>query len=350
MSEEKEVRIDKQIRQNYRKYFWNKTSIVSFLALFVGLALLLAYFVPFTLFLTVPFILLPLLMGFILESLLSMTGLGNPVGIFKGFKVYYSLNYFGVFRILEGLIKTILVYVISTSSFTLIFHFTIGLNDPTYVAILGNILNRQNIELLEKNIQELLANSTYIFIANLTEIIALGLASYMLIHHVLTHSFKIFYNLVSKKPIPAVALNALHRRSFPKIRKVFYSDYYGTFWYMALIFVLCYAGGALFGLLVLHQSGMQAGVIGLFFASMVTIFFLPIVFDTLSVMFSVYIIFYLKTLIVYENEFKSIYGIALTLSEEEKMEVDVRLKQLEEAIKDPKVFAEKQKNKDNENN
>ncbi len=350
MNEEKEVSIDKQIRQNYRQHFLNKTSIVSFLALFVALALLLAYFVPFSLFLTIPFILLPLLVGFVLEIMLSMNGKGTPSGIFQGFRVYFSTNFFGTFRILEGILKTILVYLISTSIFTLIFHFSIGVNDPSYIALLNNLLDRQNIEVLEKNIQELLANPTYVFIANLTEIIAFGLASYMMIHHILTHSFKLFYNLASKKPLPAVVVNVLHRRSFPRFRKVFYGDYYGTFWYMIIVFVLCYAGGATFGLLVLHQSGIHSAVIGLFLASMISIFFLPIVFDTLSIMFSIYIVFYVQTFFTYENEFKNMYGISLPFSEEDKKQVDQRLKEIEQAIKDPKGFVESKKKKDDDNN
>ena len=344
MNEEKPVNIDKEIRKNYRKHFLAKTSIVSFLAIFVTASLALAYFFPFTILLTVPLLIMPLLLGFIIENMATNREEQSAGRMFRGFKMYFSNQFYGAFHILEGLIKALLVYMIFSSIMGVILHFSIGMNDPTYAQIIDNIMNRQNIGDLEKNLGELLENPTYILMANISEIVSIGLASYMLIHHVLTHSFKLFYNLLGPKLSSMYIINLLHKRTFRRIRKEFYSNYYSSFWYMIPVYVLLYTGGALLGLLVFNRTGVESAFIGIFAGTIVSMFFLPIVFDTLQLIFSLYGYEYLKTLLILQND--PLVGHIVHLPEKNRKDLEESIKAMEAMMKDVKEEPKEEKNDD----
>ena len=339
MSEEKPINVDQEIRRNYRKHFLGKTSIVSFLAIFITACLAIAYFFPFTILLTVPLVIVPLLLGFIVENMASNSGEQSPGRMFRGFKLYFSDKFYGCFRILEGLIKTLLVYMIVSTIMAIILHFTMGMNDPSYAQLISNIMDRQNIGDLEKNLWELLENPTYILMSNIGEIVSIGLASYMIIHHVLTHSYKLFYNLLGPKLSSMYVVNLLHRRTFGRIRKEFYSNYYSSFWYMIPVYVLLYAGGALLGLLVFNRTGVESAFIGIFTASIVSIFFLPIIFDTLQLIFSLYGFEYLKTLLILQDD--PLVGHIVRLPEKNRKDLEESIKAMEGMMKDIKEEPEK---------
>ena len=342
MNEEKQISIDKQIRQNYLKNFVSKSSLVAVFALFVIVCLLVAYFLPFTLFFTIPLLLLPLLAGLIAENLSANTKPSSTRNMLLGFRIYYSKQFFGIFRVLEAILKTMIVYMMISSVLTIILHLTVGMSDPTYASLVNSIITDRNIEDLNGKIQELLGNSTFIFIENIAEIAAIGLASYMMVHHVLTHSIKVFYNLLGRNILSAPAVNVIHRRAFPNFRKYFYRDYYSSFWYLIIIYVVFYVGGALLGLLVLNRAGSESAIIGLFFSLIGTVFFLPIVFDTMQVIFSIYSLYYIQALMHHAQQLKSIFGEKTVFSQEEMDMIDKSVQELEDAIKSVKKDDKKQ--------
>ena len=342
MKEEKQISLDKQIRQNYRKNFISKTSLVAVFLLFAIASLLLAYFLPITLFITIPFLILPMLTGFIAENMSANTKRSSALRMLFGFRLYYSRQFFGIYRILGAILKTIIVYMIITSILTLILHLSLGMTDSNYMSILDSIIRGRNIEDLNKNIELLLANPTFILIENISEIAAIGLASYMMIHHVLTHSFKVFYNALGKTVLSSLGVNMIHRLSFPKIRKYFYKDYYSSFWYMILVYIVFYVGGALLGLLILNRNGAQSAIIGLFFATTISSFFLPIVFDTLQIIFSVYSLFYIQSMMHSASILKNSFGDKVSFSNEEIALVDNSVSELESVLKEANKPSSKQ--------
>ena len=336
MNEEKQISIDKQIRQNYRKNFVSKSSLVAVLTLFIIACLALAYFVPITLLITIPLIIIPLLTGFIAENITANTKPSSIGRMMMGFRLYYSRQFFGIYRILESIIKTIIVYLICSSVLSIILHFAIGMNDPTYASLVNEIIRDRNIEDLNRNLQELLGNPTFVLIENITEIASIGLGSYMMVHHVLTHSIKVFYNLLGRNVFLAPGVNFIHRRAFSRFRRFFYKDYYSSFWYMILIYIVFYVGGALLGLLLLNRTGNESAIIGLFAATIGSVFFLPIVFDTIQVIFSIYSVYYIQAIMHNASTLKSIYGSKTTFSDEEIAMVDASVQELEHAIKSVK--------------
>ena len=105
---------------------------------------------------------------------------------------------------------------------------------------------------------------------------------------------------------------------------------------MIFIYVVFYVGGALLGLLALNRTGSESAIIGLFAATIGSVFFLPIVFDTIQVIFSIYSVYYIQAIMHNASTLKSIYGSKTTFSDEEIAMVDASVQELEDAIKSVK--------------
>jgi len=340
MNEEKEnnkkkFSITAELFKNYRKHFLDKTSMVTILFLVVAICLVLAFLVPISLLISVPFLVLPFLVGVIIENYATNGGIDFKASrLFRCFSLYYNSSTFGCFSVLGAILKTMIVYLISNNLFLIIFHFSIGLADPSYASIINSVAAVENIGGLNKIIQDLLENQTYIYISNLTSIISFGLASYTFIHHVLTHSFKLCFNAFGKKIYPMQAITMMHRRAFPRFRKDFYLDYYSSFWFIILLFIGGYVGGSLIGLKLLNLNGPQCGVVGLALAISVTIYFIPYIYDTYQVMSTIDNIYYLEALVELYAEGK-LNGL-VTLSEIEKESITKFTNELKNIIEETK--------------
>ena len=341
MSEEnKQIDINKQIRQNYKKHFANKTSLVSLLMLVITICLGLGFVFPFSLLLTVPLLVVPAFFGFIIENSTINIGLGKPSRIFKSFGLYFKNSFFGGFQVINGLLKFLICYLAMTSILSVIFHFSIGLNDPSYVVIFEKINNVSTNAELMKIIQELQENPTAMLISNLVEIIAFGLSSYFFLHHIITHSFKLCFSLTDKHFVEMRHVNIIHRRAFPNFRKEFYQEYYGSFWLIFSLFVLGYAGGSIIGLTLLNRNGLQCGMIGLFLGTLLAIYFLPYLYDTYQVLYSLESRFYLKAFLELDNT--SYFQYKKYLNEKEKEELKINI-----AIADKLFNPQKEDKQDN---
>ena len=347
MKEEKQTSVTKEIFKNYKRNFADKTTLVTLLLIGILLCLVLAYFLPITIFVTVPLVLLPLLTGFIISNMSA--GMIPNVGwkIFKGFKSYFSMPFFGSYRIIVGFLKMILVYLISSSTLTIIFHFTIGMNDPSYVEALDKILTIENSGVLLTYIEELQENSSFILMSNLAIVISFGLAAYMFLHHVITHSFKVFFNFFYKKMLPMTLVNYVHSKAFSKFRKDFYKDYYSSFWFIFLLFIAGYVGGVFLGMLLLNRDGLQSAIIGLAIGTFSSIYFLPYLYDTFSLMFTINYVYYLEGLIeVMKSAFVVPYAKG-SVSQKEMEELDKTIDEMKRIIKENEEKAEEKKD-DNE--
>lgn len=319
MSEEKEKSIDLEIYKKYGKHFVDKTSLASILALAVILCLIGGFFLPFTLYFSIPLIALPLLLGFIFINLSFDFVKESPGKIFVGFKMFYDRPFFGVFRIILGTIISIATYIISSTLLLTILHFTVGLNDPSYAYIMDQAMNASNNQELQKYLVDLQENSTFIFIENITAIVSIGLAAYIYVHHIIFNSFKIFMNFLHHRFISGVGLNLIHRHAIKEFRFDFYRDYYSTFWYIALLFIGGYVGGSLFGLNILHLTGAKSAIVGLFTSLILTIYFLPFVYDMLSIIFTVDSHYYYKAIIKLNNAGINPTGGAMSQAEIDKI-------------------------------
>lgn len=353
MSEEKERRIELEVYKKYGKHFVDKTSIASILALAIIICLIGGFFLPITLYFSLPLIALPLLLGFIFVNLSFDIIKESPRKIFVGFKMFYDKPFFGVFRILLGTIISLLTYVVTSTLLLTILHFTVGLNDPTYASIINQALNAENSAQLEKLLLELEQNSTFVRIENIVSITAIGLAAYVYIHHILVNSLKIFLNFIHHRFIPGVGLNLIHRHAYKQFRFRFFLDYYSTFWYIAILFIGGYVGGAIFGLNVLHLTGARSAIVGLFTALILTIYFLPYIYDILSIIFTIDSHYYYKAIVKLSEMGINPTGNAISQEELEKMKEGIRaaeamfeeVKQEQKAKKAQKKLEKKSKKK-----
>ena len=340
MSEKSEINVLKEIRKQYRKDFVEKTSMISFLTIVLIICLIPAYFVPATLFLTVPLIALPAFLGFIICNLSLRMKATRTTNIFLGFKAYYSKLFFGVFKFISGFLKSVLVYLIFSTILLLILHFSVGMKDVSYANIISQVSNVKSNGDLTKIVEDLQENSTFIKIENISVLVSFGLATYMFFHHVLTHSFKLHFNLASSKPIPAIALNYLHKRAFPNFRKDFYNDYYSSFWLLIILYVVGYVGGALLSVFVFKQNGAQAAIISTAFGIIASVFYLPYMYDVYQLMYPIDSLYYLKAY----GELLMVMDIPeLKLSPKEKEEMDKNIAAFEKMLEDARAELKKEK-------
>lgn len=273
--------ISKQAFKSYGQNFAHKTATVSFLGLVVILALFLAYLIPVSLFISVPLIIIPVLFSFISENAANGKYGDKPTTIFAFIPIYFTNLFFGGFKLIHGFIKSFIVYLITSSFISIILVLTIGLNDPSFVEILNNSTNLTEIANINKMMEQLNQNQTFILISNISEISSFGVASYMFIHHVFTHSFKMYFNIFAKMPMPMKGINKLHAYAFRSIRRKFYKDYYSAIWFMAALFISGYAIGAIFSYLYLNLNFAQTEIIGLFTGMVLNLFFIPYFYDVL---------------------------------------------------------------------
>lgn len=351
MNEEKKENNTKyKLFGKYKQFFFEKTGLISFLTLAIVLCLTLAFFFPFTLILTVPFLVLPLFLGFMIIDTFLITGQGKPHYIFRGFVAYYSPPFFGIFRVIIGLIKSIGVYLISSTIMIMILFYSVGMKDPNFVSIIDRIMqNQNNVDLLQLS-QELLANSSFLLIENVSVMVAMGLTSLMFVHHILANSFKVYFNFVDSNIKPARVVNLIHKGAIKYFRKDFYRDYYTSFWWIILLFIAGYVGGVFLGYLLLHFDGMQSSIIGLFFAVILSIYFLPLINETFNLMYAVNAVYYFKSLVSIPNEVLDYYGVKMSLKEKTDLKKNVEametmIKQFEEDEKAEKAKKKEEKKK-----
>lgn len=334
MSEEKKFSFTKTLYQNYKKHFVQKTSLVTLLLIAIVLCLIGGYFLPISLLISIPLIVIPLLSSFINENTVAnVFPNSRAITLYKNYPLYFTPIIMGGFKVIEGIIKTVLVYLISSTTLSIILNLTLGMSDPTYVEIFNQVRFVQNTGELQALIEKLLENPTYILIQNITVIVSIGLAGYMMIHHTLTHSYKILFQASSQKNIPMSIINMIHREAFRNFRKDFYQNYYSAFWYIILLFIAGYVGGSLLSLNLLGQSGAQSAIIGLFFGTVLSIYFLPIVYDVYQIMMLIDKVYYQKALIRLCNE-NPLLQKAIGLSEKEKEEISKSIEVMEAMIKE----------------
>ena len=342
--ENKQPNILKSIRQSYFHHFLEKSALSTVLMLFISVCLIGGYFLPISLIITVPFLVAPILLGYILENISVNGGDFSLKRVFLGFKLYYSPHFFGCFRMIIGTVKAMVTYLVLSITLFMILHYTMGMNNEVYANIFNAILNSETDSQLLQNLQDLTANHTYIQITNIALTISIGLASMWFIHHVLVNSLKIFYNVVNKKHLPMNASNFLFALSFKKYRRYFYIDYYQSFWFIFLTFIACYVGGCLLAIFVFNQSGAQTAIIGLFAASLVSVYLLPYIFDVYFMIFSMFSLFYLDTLFD-EAERLKLFGVSLRINEEEKKNIKGAANELLNALKSKPKKEDKEENK-----
>lgn len=282
--------------KSYKNNFLLKTTSSSFFGLALIIVLFLGYVFPLSIFLTIPFIVLPFLLSFILDNA-TQQNVKRKSGIFAFFPAYFTKEMFGGFRVIIGFLKSLLAYVIVSSVLITILYLTKGQYDASLVTILSDVKNATNNDDLLKIIGDLQENQTFILMSNISEISAIFVASFIFLHHIFTNSFKYFFNLIQPKPMPMKVVNYFHKHTFKKIRKPFYKDYYSSIWFVILIYMLGFASGAVISTLLIGLVGSNAAFFSLIIGVLFILYFLPYIYDVLGIMGKKYMPKYFETII-----------------------------------------------------
>ena len=275
----------KEAKTFYLQNFGYKSSLAALYGFFVILILVGAYFLPISLILTIPFLFMPLTLGFIAGNSSLNAGLKNPIiAMFIFFGKYYKDAMFGCFRSLFGLIKAVVVYFAYSTIISLIVTIVLFNTSPEFVSIVDQIQN-SSFESLEKLLVELEAIPEYMLGIYISFTISFGFAAYAFLHHIITNSIKYHFLFSTTHPFPYRETNLIHRYAFRKFRKEFYLNYYSLATFIALLFIGGYAGGSILSYFQFHLDYIQASIVGLFGGFILNLFLLPFLLDVIEITF-----------------------------------------------------------------
>lgn len=341
MKQEKSIK--KLAFSDLKKKYVNLLLPLSIFAVIFILSLILGFVSPITLFLSVPFLVIP---GFF--SLTAITA--SPVDektktgslFFVIFRNYFSPFFKTGYRVIVGFLKALLVYVIISSIASTVFEYTILINDPAYTDLLNKIETLESIESIIPTILNLVeTNASFKLFMFLTTTISFFGGFYMFVHHMSVSSMKMYLNLSSPTPMPSSDLNLIHKMTMKKIRKPFHKEYLKALWFFPIILLVGYAGGNVLGyFLIPNLDVFQCTLLGVFVDFILVLFLLPYFFNVLKYIFERFRTDYIDTFI--DLSLKSIEEIkkTATISEEKEKQIREFLDKTKEA---------NDKNKEDEN-
>ena len=235
------------------------------------LSLCLAYLSPYSLIVTIPCVIVPSWFAF--NSVNSLKGLKNNqrVSFFLAFKNYYSYVFFGGYRLLLGLLKSFLAYILSSSIGYIIFDRTVLSGNAEYNAIIQKLTTDTDVSALTEEILQFMSKEEFQKPLFLISSISLLLAILVFAHHVLKHSPKMRRNLFVKAVAPMRLFHSVDIKVRKDNRKFIFSSYFFTTWFIQLLVIIAGAGGIVLSYFVLKQlDPLQAVVISLFLILIVT--------------------------------------------------------------------------------
>ena len=217
------------------------------------LSLCLAYLLPYSLIVTIPCVIIPSWFAF--NSVNSLKGVrnSNNVTFFLAFKNYFSPIFFGGYRLLIGLLKGFVTYILSSFVGYLIFDWTILNKNAEYQELLTKFTNTTDLSTLNDELSEFISKEEFQVPIFLMSSIALLLAFVVFTHHVLKHSPKMRRNLFVKAVAPMRVFHSVDARVRKNNRKFIFSSYFFITWFIQLIVIIAGAGGILISFFLLKD-------------------------------------------------------------------------------------------------
>lgn len=277
MSENKEKEIKLTPFTLYTHNLKYSFSYASIFGAILVLTLLLGYFVPFTFILTIPLIIVP--STFALAMVTISLNANIPYSFksfFRSLKLYFSTSFMGVYRVIMGILKSLVVFAIV---YILIFGITIAIminQDAELVHMITSGVPQVDIE------NYILTNPLYTRTAYLFLSAAIVAASLMFIHHLVVNTLKISLNVHTQKQIEMAKLNILFRYEFKYFRKTFYKYYITNVWFIYFIFVLGIVGGFVFNYFVISHDVSQCITLGFLFGFILLTYLIPYVINVVE--------------------------------------------------------------------
>ena len=180
-------------------------------------------------------------------------GLSNRES-FLGFRLYFTF-YFGVYRFWLSLLKALLILVLAAlvSGFSL-FHI-LSVASPSFVEAVSSFssLATQPETTVETLYDALSSSKPLLDYCNWVAVVSLFFGGYWFFHEIGRNTFNTYVRSFLGG-VPSRAANAIFSDFFRQERKGFYKEYYKANWLAIILFALGYAGGAVFGVLVMGSA------------------------------------------------------------------------------------------------
>lgn len=327
----------KNVLLETRKAKFGFSNQLFFFVFFTILSLCLAYLLPYSLILTIPFVIIPSYFAFTSVNAIKGTRNSEGVTFFKMYKAYFSQLFFGGYRLFIGLLKSIGIYV-GTSAIAM----AIFLNTNTeYKAILDKAVNSQDLAAMNEELMEFLEKPELSKTLYLITAITLLLAAFVFIHHVLKNSVKMRRNLFSRSPIPTRQFSLVDYRVRREHRKFIFKTYISCAWFVQLLLVLAGAGGMVFSYFFLKEfDPFKAVTISLFLMFVVTIPFLNYLSTMEDILFLNLMKIYEEAFVTMTLEFLAKYKDKIGIEDDEAKQI------LEMFEKQKKAIEEEKKNEE----
>ena len=207
------------------------------------ICLSLAYILPYSLIITVPLVIIPSWFSFNSVTCAKNIKNGERINFFLMFKVYFSQLFFGGYRLFIGFLKAFATCV-GVSSITFSIYSQVALTkNSDYLALIDKINSSNDVGTLMDDLNEFMLRPEVAKPVFLITAIGLLLGLFVFLQHILKHSMKMRRNLFSRSPIPMKQFHLVDRKVRKDNRKLLWSSYFATGWFIQLIVLLSAAGG-----------------------------------------------------------------------------------------------------------
>ena len=228
------------------------------------ICLMLAYVLPYSLIVTLPFVIVPSYFAYTGTNIAKKTKGGEDVGFFRMYRVYFTQLFFGGYRLIIGILKSFLVYMIIEFGILLVFEYTLFPTIPGYNAILEKITTADISGVLDEFMAFMNSNEAMLRYTFLATSISLVIAVFFFIQHIGKHSLKIRRNLLRQPPLPMSQINYVYKRVRSENRSELIKAYIKCTWFYKLLLILAGAGGILISFFALkNYNSAQAVVVSL---------------------------------------------------------------------------------------
>ena len=352
----KEINVRKLTNQKFKKHLSYSFAYGAFFAFIVLSCFVLAFFLPFTLFITIPIIIIPFAFAF--QYITSMDNNipveNNSFSLKKFFVVargYFTPQMFGVYRLLEGLLKSIGIFFGVYLFSGLVLIETIAMNDPEILSLISSIENMTDMANIENEILNVvMQNETVINCLYIALAIAIFPALLMFLHHIGTHSIKIHLSVASLQKIPMREVHFVHRLGFPTFRKQFYKDYYKTVWWFIPSMAILYYSGMTLSYFFLYKTPFEMGIVGGALVLLFLSFAAPYYFSCIETLFFKYQTNYIKASISQSVKTLNELKAQKQMSEEEAKELEQYINQTNELLEQNQKEEEKEQKEEEQKN
>lgn len=293
---------------------------LSFFAVLTIGMLALGFYAPITLILTIPFIVIPSFFAVAaINTIAPNENTHEALGFFIMFRAYFSQVFRGGYKVIIGLLKALLVSLLISTILTAILTSTVISKDPSYIELISITDPNQFAEAFNNFVAN---NKTFNNVMEITYMCSSFGFFFMCIHHFAVHSFKYNYNFLSAIPLPMHDLNIINKEVMKKHRWSYLKEHYKAFWFIGLILLLGFAGGELLAYFVMQDINVaQIPVVGLFFALILGLFFIPYFLNASQQIFVNYRPLYVDTLIDLTKKSLEEMKKANQISEDKEKEV-----------------------------